>query len=110
MATNKKIPVHQLHIARGTYSEKIGAFPTRIIVTAKDGTYQSYYADKRERGVVCPTCEGEGVCGKGESDCCGVAGNADYGICPSCKEHCDFDDGHDCEDCGGKGLIKDKSA
>lgn len=35
------------------------------------------------------------------SDCCGAAvdGNEDYGICPDCKEHCEFiDDEDDLED------------
>lgn len=24
------------------------------------------------------------------SNCCGVAGENDQGICPQCKEHCEF--------------------
>jgi hypothetical protein len=42
------------------------------------------------------------------SDCCGASanGNEDYGICPDCKEHCEFydDDNEEtdfqcCDDC-----------
>ena len=34
------------------------------------------------------------------SDCCGASadGNEDYGICPDCKEHCEFND-EDFETC-----------
>lgn len=35
------------------------------------------------------------------SDCCGAAcSHWEYGICPDCKEHCDFHDEDDfCPDC-----------
>lgn len=32
------------------------------------------------------------------SDCCGVPFNEDYGICPSCKEHCEISDFEEDED------------
>ena len=56
----------------------------------------------------CTTCDGEGTL-EG-SDCCGAAprGNgdcdtADFGICPDCHDHCEYD--IDCFDCNGKGVI-----
>jgi hypothetical protein len=38
------------------------------------------------------------------STCCGAYTNMEeYGICPGCKEHCDFED--TCIACGGEGEI-----
>jgi hypothetical protein len=35
------------------------------------------------------------------SNCCGQRSlNPDYGICPKCKEHCEFEDEEECESCG----------
>ena len=45
------------------------------------------------------------------SECCGaapVAESEDLGICPECKEHCEYiedDDDWKCEECEGYGTI-----
>ena len=56
----------------------------------------------------CPCCEGSGELHI--SNCCGVPsksngdGNtSDIGICPECREHCEY--GIKCEECDGTGEI-----
>jgi len=58
--------------------------------------------------VICPCCSGEGniyvssCCGaepRGNGDC----DSSDFGICPDCKDHCEY--GAECEECDGKGQI-----
>lgn len=58
--------------------------------------------------AICLSCDGEGKFNI--SDCCGAEprGNGDYdssdfGICPECKEHCQY--GVECGRCDGKGMI-----
>jgi hypothetical protein len=50
----------------------------------------------------CPTCEGTG---RVYYSCCGddIRGN-DIDLCPTCYEHCDTEDGEECEECGGSGI------
>ena len=51
------------------------------------------------------------------SDCCGappVETSDDIGICPECKEHCEYvedddDYGSPCDACGGSGEVVDYS-
>jgi DnaJ-class molecular chaperone len=51
------------------------------------------------------------------SDCCSAAGDGlfeDHGICPKCKEHCEYvedddDYGSPCDGCGGSGEVVDYS-
>ena len=52
----------------------------------------------------CDECEGTGVV---FFSCCGddIRGN-DIDLCPTCFEHCDTEDGQECEGCNGKGYIK----
>jgi hypothetical protein len=39
------------------------------------------------------------------SICCGaVTEFTEIGICPECKEHCDFEDDEQCPECDGKGC------
>jgi len=41
------------------------------------------------------------------STCCGAYTDMEeYGICPDCKEHCDFE--KDCDNCNGFGWVNDK--
>lgn len=56
----------------------------------------------------CETCEGTGKL-EGSS-CCGAmpisngdCDTKDFGICPGCNDHCDYD--IECFDCDGKGVI-----
>ena len=60
------------------------------------------------RDSKCDTCDGEGTL-EG-SDCCGAAprsngdcDTSDFGICPDCHDHCEYD--IECFDCNGKGVI-----
>jgi hypothetical protein len=55
----------------------------------------------------CPDCDGNNEL---LSDCCGASDESngdgclsDYGICPECREHCEF---IACETCGGSGEIE----
>jgi hypothetical protein len=57
--------------------------------------------------MLCPDCDGSGDL---HSDCCGASDHsdgdssfADYGICPDCREYCEF---IPCETCGGTGEVK----
>jgi len=55
----------------------------------------------------CPDCDGDS---EKLSDCCGASaiGNRDndsidYGICPECGDHCEFES---CPTCGGTGEVE----
>jgi len=50
----------------------------------------------------CKECEGTG---RVYISCCGddIRGN-DIDLCPTCYEHCDTEDGEECEACAGTGI------
>ena len=60
-------------------------------------------ADAQPRAEECQECEGTG---RVFYSCCGddIRGN-DIDLCPTCHEHCDVEDGEECESCGGTGYI-----
>ena len=42
------------------------------------------------------------------SDCCGaepVGVSDDIGICPECKDHCEYIELEECDRCGGSGTV-----
>ena len=58
----------------------------------------------------CEDCDGEGII-EGISSCCGAepSGNGDndsrdYGVCPDCGDHCEYE--QKCETCSGSGEIQ----
>lgn len=53
--------------------------------------------------IECEECDGTG---RVFFSCCGddIRGN-DIDLCPTCYEHCDTEEGEECESCDGKGFI-----
>lgn len=47
------------------------------------------------------------------SDCCGApaysngdSSTEDFGICPDCREHCEYISDDECEECNGSGQLE----